>query len=397
MLESELASQEVTQESPAPKTQRGKKATRPAAKAPVKAKEEEVIPEIDDDLPTGSTATDSTDEDIEDDASETEAEAEDETPESEEDTPETDPESEDDTDTESNEDEDTDSEAESDEEVSLEKLPKSWQRSVKKLRSEAQSLRERLKAESARQAPTPDSPLADVVTEQELAQALSNAKRVRQLFGKLTDDDYTHDQNGTPIHVVTQGNQSFTYTQEQIQRMLARSEQVLDPEVVLERRQYLATRNEVNPLETAEAIVPGIVTNKDSDASQWMQRVLQSVPGLRKLPDFEVLLAHAHRDFQRQQETQPTKTHPKGKVKWVRYELDKDGKVIPPKQQAAAANGSKPAAQAPSSPNGKRAPVAPVRPEGKAKARLDQALANRSTLNSTEEIASMLAAELAAG
>jgi hypothetical protein len=290
-----------------------------------------------------------------------------------------------------------DDEADSDEEGSLDELPKSWQKTVKKLRSEAKSLRDRLKAESARVAPTPDSPLANVVTEQELNQTLSNAKRVKQLFGKVTEADYSEDAQGNEVYTITQGNQSFSYTKAQIRQMLDRAETVLDPEVVVERRQYLATREQLDPLTTAEQIVPGIVSNKDSDAAKWMMRVLDSVPGLRKLPDFEVLLAHAHRDFLRAQEARPTKTHPKGKVKWVRYELDKDGRVIAPKQKANATNGRGPAVAAPSGPTGRRAPAAPVRPDTRAKAKLDQAMSGKATLSTSEEISAMLAAELAAG
>jgi hypothetical protein len=389
MLEAELAGQTDTPETPAPKA--GRKAKRQAPKAQAK-EDNEVIDEIDNDL-KGTAPEETAEDDVpteeEPEAQEEEADAEEETPEDN-DTETQDAETEEDSDA-------TTDEAESEDEASFEKLPPSWQRTVKKMRSEAKSLRERLKAESARTAPTPDSPLANVVTEQELAQTLAHAKRVKQLFGKVSDVDFAEDRNGKEVYTIEQGNQSYSYTRDQIQHMLNQAEQVLDPEVVLERRQYLNTRQQIDPLETAERIVPGIVTDKDSDAAKWMNRVLETVPALRKLPDFEVLLAHAHRDFQRQQETQPSKTHPKGKVKWVRYELDKDGKVLPPKQKASSANGSKPAAQAPSSPTGRRAPAAPVRPEGRARANFEQQLATKTSLSSSEDIAAMLNAELAAG
>jgi hypothetical protein len=387
MLDAELAGQTDTQESPPP-SKGGRKTKRQAPKAKAEA-EEEVIDEIDDDV---AAMAEQHDEVENEDADADEPEAEDEEAHAQEE--ETETESEDEGEETAAEDE---TDAETDEEGSIEELPKSWQKTVKKLRSEAKSLRDRLKAESARVAPTTDSPLSNLVTEEELNQSLANAKRVRQLFGKVTDADYSEDAQGNEVFTITQGNQTFSYTRAQIEQMLGRAETVLDPEVILERRQYLATREQLNPLDTAEQIVPGIVTDKDSDASKWMARVLGTVPGLRRLPDFEVLLAHAHRDFLRQQETLPTKTHPKGKVKWVRYELDKDGRVLPPKQKASSANGQRPADQAPSSPSGRRAPAAPVRPEARAKAKLDHALSTKSTLSTNEEISSMLAAELAAG
>lgn len=103
----------------------------------------------------------------------------------------------------------------------------------------------------------------------------------------------------------------------------------------------LTTRAESKPWDAAEKLAPGIISDKDSFAQKKALEILKRNPSLARENDYEVTLAHMARSMQMEEDAKPADGYPKGKAKWVRIPLDKEGKAIVPKKAAAAENGNR--------------------------------------------------------
>jgi len=218
----------------------------------------------------------------------------------------------------------------------LEDLPKWAQERISKQSNDIRKLRDLQGREVTRLAPRPDAPLAHVATMDELRQAVTTAKLVRSKLTAIREDDWREPEKEGEERTVTveDGGQRFVLTESEVEAKLALANERLDPEAIEARRQFVQTREQLKPWERAEQIVPDF-HDEGSPAQALMKQLTGHVPAIRNLvPDIETLVAHATRSMAQDQDTAPTKDFPKGRFKWVRVALDKDGKPMPPKRAA---------------------------------------------------------------
>lgn len=195
----------------------------------------------------------------------------------------------------------------------------------------------------------PQTPLAHVTDTAALEREMTLAQGIMDLLGGLKEADFIDKGNGKLIaEIELEDNQVLRFSAQQVQAKLAQARSVLNPKTLMERQEYLRKREAAKPAEDAEKALPGVLT-KGTPANTEYIAMLQSVPELaHRLPNFEVVIAAALRGMKQLDEEKS------GKAKWVRMELDKDGKVILPK--AANAGVAQPA-KTTHAPNGGRAPV----------------------------------------
>lgn len=101
-------------------------------------------------------------------------------------------------------------------------------------------------------------------------------------------------------------------------------------------RERIRSRQSSKPWEAAEKLAPGMISDKESFAHKKAMEVLKSNGSLAQDPNYEVHLGHMVRSYQMDEDQKPTEAYPKGKAKWVRLPLDKEGNVIPPKKAVAS-------------------------------------------------------------
>jgi len=177
-------------------------------------------------------------------------------------------------------------------------------------------------------APTPEAPLAHVTTTEQLAAEKAHWETVRdqsrQLIAALRDDPET------PLQITLADGKLHEFdAPENVTGAEAWATKVLDsvPEAKLTIQERLTSK----PWETAAKIAPAIF-EKDSD--QWKQATefISKNPAFKTaFPDYEVKLAHMLRSMQMDAEQKA------GKARWVRLELDSQGRVKLPKKSAAPA------------------------------------------------------------
>ena len=234
----------------------------------------------------------------------------------------------------------------------LDDLPVWAKERIQKQSKDIKKLRELANTAATRSEPRVDAPLAHVATAEELREELAMARQVRDHFRSFKDSDFVSDEEGgEPKVTIKEGNQQWVFTKAEVQRKIALAEARLDPDAVDARKEFLRVRDELKPWEKAEEILPGFHED-DSPAQALFQQVVKRSPRIRaEVPDLEILIAHAARSMQQASDTAPTKDFPKGRFKWVKYELDKEGKVVSPKR--AVSDGKKPVPGKASKPAGK--------------------------------------------
>lgn len=108
-------------------------------------------------------------------------------------------------------------------------------------------------------------------------------------------------------------------------------------------KERIKNRASSKPWEKAEKLAPGMISDKDSYANKKALEILRSNPHLSQDPDYEVHLGHMVRSYQMEEDAKATEAYPKGKAKWVRLPVDKEGNVIRPKTAVASKDtGKKP-------------------------------------------------------
>lgn len=252
----------------------------------------------------------------------------------------------------------------------LEGVPKGvW----KRLQKQSAAIRE-LKAQQAenfvRVQPTAASPLADVADLDTLSErnaaAKATAKELRAMISE-NPEGWTEKVRGKEIEV----------TPEAAAARLARAEAEID--AAPDAKEFILERQRTQPAQQAAALVPQLF-EKGAPENQYLQYRLAQCPELAsKIPDFELMLAHANIGAKQAWEVANKKAI------YVRYELDKDGKPIAPK--VPLAGGAKPGAAKPGAAKPK-APVAPAatRPAMKA--------AGAKTTQTTEEVLKAMPADI---
>ena len=232
----------------------------------------------------------------------------------------------------------------------LEGVPKPVWKRIKTQSERIRELQQQVAAASPIQIVAgPQTPLAHVTDTAALEREMTLAQGIMDLLGGLKEDDFIDKGNGKLIaEIELEDNQVLRFSAQQVQAKLAQARSVLNPKTLMDRQEYLRKREAAKPSEDAEKALPGVLT-KGTPANTEYIAMLQSVPELaHRLPNFEVVIAAALRGMRQLDEEKS------GKAKWVRMELDADGKVMLPK--ATNAGVDQPAKTTPA-PNGSRAPV----------------------------------------
>lgn len=247
----------------------------------------------------------------------------------------------------------------------LEKLAKSefsW--AAKRIQKQSEDIKKLRARETITLEPTADYPLAGIVTEEALKDTLATARETQKRLRALKDEDYTEDRDGQLVTEVLENGRRVLMTATEVADALAKAEARLDDNVVEAQRKVIAYRAQFQPREQAEALVPGIL-QPGTEANNVLESIQRQCPALlAALPDAELFIAHAYRSYRQEIDTLPTKEFPKGRKKIVIYDLDKDGKVVPPKRTAPPAGqkkaGGKPNPSLPRAPVPSRAPAKAV-------------------------------------
>lgn len=268
-----------------------------------------------------------------------------------------------------------------DEEVDAEKPPKGFEKVPKgiwKRQNKLIQTQRDLKAQLAKGAiqvtPTEASPLADVDSLEVLESRLTTAKSVRAWFKANPEGGSFTLSNGKTVELDQATAASHA----------AKADAILEsaPDVKLR----LMQRESSKPWEQAQKLVPTLF-DKASPDHAFMLEVFRKAPGLADHPEWELLMAYATRGRKEFEEENSKK------ARYVRYELDKDGKMIPPKskggdgKQEAGKPAPKPAPRiAPATP-GAQKPA--LKAQGKAPDKRPAAKAETDS-----DLAKMLADEL---
>lgn len=212
----------------------------------------------------------------------------------------------------------------------LENVPKPvWKRIV----NQSKQIKE-LKAQTGQPqtielTPTELHPLAHITDDKGLQEEIGRAKFARQLLANLKPEDFADDGKGRTVAEVVVGNQKYLLTEAEVKAKLDYADAVLDPDNVMDRKEFISYRNTHKPWQVAEKMVPDVF-KKDTPAHAKYQALLKRLPQLATLPDHEYIIAAAVMGMQQYEETQG------GKVKWVKMQLDDKGQVIPPTAQTQA-------------------------------------------------------------
>ncbi len=341
---------------------------------------EEPDSELDADLPVRKSKKDKqapTPKEEEEDESEVEDETEQDSDESEDNDSESD-DSEDDAET-----EDTDTEEAEigdDEEVDAEKPPKGFEKVPKgiwKRQNKLIQTQRDLKAQLAKGAiqvtPTDATPLADVDSLETLESRITTAKSVRAWFKSNPDGGTFTLSNGKTVEL----------DQATADEHAEKADAILEsaPDVKLR----LMHREKSKPWEQAQKLVPTLF-DKASPDHAFMVEVFSKAPGLADHPDWELIMAYAARG-KKEFEEESSK-----KARYVRYELDKDGKMIPLK--STGGNGKQEAGKPAQKPAPRIAPVTPSAQKPALKAKGNQPDKRPAKTDNDSDLARALADEL---
>lgn len=241
----------------------------------------------------------------------------------------------------------------------LEDLPKWAQKRIQKQSNDIRTLKGQIAEGGITLTPTALTPLAHVKDQETLTKEIQMAKNVRNLLGKIKDEDFQDGPNGPQVEVQV-GQQKFVLSKEDVASKLAHADTVLDPEVLTSRQDFLRHREQYKPWEAAEQVMPGIL-QKDTPANKAYNHLLKSCPEIAaRLPDFEFIMACAVRGLSQYKEES------EGKAKWQRFALDDKGNIVPPKRKAddkdkgKGGKKGKPAPAAPAAPANQRPAVRPA-------------------------------------
>lgn len=268
----------------------------------------------------------------------------------------------------------------------MEGWPKQAIKRIRKQSEQIAGLKEALAQAGATAAATPLNPLADVADIEALEKRIAGAK-ARRAWCLANPEGGTLDLGDGSHREVSA---------ELAQSTLARAEAEL--EAYPDAKIRLAERLRAKPWLEAEKYEPKLLT-KGTHENTFYENVLRAVPELRRLADFEVLLAAATRGMRQIHE------EAKGVARYVRYEL-KDGKIVPPKANAVKqpANGKAPAGAGKAAPKApaQQTPISPQtqrppqRTAGAPSASRMKALEQKATDGDEGAFAELLAAELEA-
>lgn len=226
----------------------------------------------------------------------------------------------------------------------LEKVPKPvWQRIVKQS-AQIRDLKAQMAEGMVTIQPTPSNPLADVGTIEELDGRIEQARADRD-WARKNPDGGMRKRGGKEVEV----------SAEDAAEMLTKAESLIDADA--NTRMRITQREQSKPWAKAQAIVPAMF-EAGTQEHTFTLNVLQQCPDIAtKIPEWEYFVACAAKGMKQVVEESSKR------AKYVRYELDKDGKIIPPKKPAGEGSGkgaeNKPKPP-PATPSAARPPIKPA-------------------------------------
>lgn len=225
----------------------------------------------------------------------------------------------------------------------LEGVPKPvWMR-IKKQSEQIRTLKAEMAEGAVILQPSPLNPLADVGTIEDLDERIAAARADRDWAQK-------NPQGGTR----KRGNKDIEVSEADAAETLAAANAILDADATT--RQRILFRQQSKPWEKAQAVSPELFT-KGSQSNRFVLDVVSACPEIvQKIPEWEYLMACAAEGMKRVVEEGSKR------VKYVRYELDAEGKIIPPKKPAGPEQGkaAEKAKQPPVTPSAARPSVRPA-------------------------------------
>ncbi len=209
-------------------------------------------------------------------------------------------------------------------------LPKGAETKINRLEKKVRELAAQA-SEQFKLTPTPTSPLAHVSTEAELQAEKSYWETIRSECQRVIR---TGTQDGFAEITLPNGKKHSFETDKEIQESLDWADRVCN--AVPEWKERLNDRAKTQPWEAATKLAPDLF-EKGSPSHAVALETLEKVPAFKTaFPDFEVRIAHMARSMQMEADQKPTKDYPHGKARYVRLELDSEGRVISPKAKTEA-------------------------------------------------------------
>ncbi len=210
----------------------------------------------------------------------------------------------------------------------LDTLPKGAKEKITRQQKQIRELKGQA-SEQFKLTPTPSSPLAHVSNDAELQAEKRHWETVRSECQRLIR---TGTQDGIGEITLADGKKHTFQSDEEIQDSLAWADRVCN--AIPDWKERLNDRSKSQPWEAATKLAPDLF-EKGSPSHTAALDVLERVPAFKAaFPDFEVRLAHMARSMQMEADQKPTKEFPHGKARYVRLELDSEGRVLQPKAKA---------------------------------------------------------------
>jgi hypothetical protein len=212
----------------------------------------------------------------------------------------------------------------------LDTLPKGAKEKITRQQKQIRELKGQA-SEQFKLTPTPSSPLAHVSTEAELQAEVRHWKTVQVECQRLIR---TGTQDGVGEITLADGKKHTFQSDEEIQDSLEWADLVTN--AAPDWRERLNERSKSTPWEAATKLAPDLF-EKGSPSHDVALDVLERVPAFKAaFPDYEVRIAHMARSMKMEEDQKPTKEFPHGKARYVRLELDSEGRVIQPTAKVAA-------------------------------------------------------------
>lgn len=236
----------------------------------------------------------------------------------------------------------------------LEDVPKTVWKRIQKQSAQIRDLKASLAEGPVVLQPSRESPLNDVNDIDTLDERVAQARE---------DRDWLEENPHGGMRKVN--GKAVEISEEDAAAMRRESKLIIDGDATT--RQRLTFREQTKPWERAQAVNPEMFV-KGTQEHTFMVNVLKQCPQITQLiPDWEYLLATAARG------TKQVIEERSGKFKYVRFEVDANGKLLPLKSKPSPGGGTakagaetakpKPKAPPPASPSSQRPPIA-RRPNG---------------------------------
>jgi chemotaxis protein histidine kinase CheA len=263
---------------------------------------------------------------------------------------------------------------------------------IQKQSKDLNSLRTVLAQGAVALTPTNDFPLADATTDEKLRTIVSEAKDQLKTLSSLKPTDFEENEDGERVVVIKENGRRVVKTQEEVAAEIKALEAKTDSEAITKQHNLIEYRQANRPWEQAQAIAPEMF-QPGTPENQVFKSLLKLNPAMKaSVGDYEIVCARAIRDMRRDQESAPSKEYPKGRFKWVRYELDKKGKLKTPKRAEGEVKKPLLKRKPMTAPSGARPPSKPGGKGGRPD--LDRAVSNHSKSRSDSTLTNVLMAEL---